>query len=80
MPKTCGECPWGKPSSDSFDLIACSVMDALAEIDTPVCTARRAFEVLRDEVRRLRDDMFHLVKERDSLDEALQAALAEAPR
>jgi len=58
MTRTCGECPWWRlvEASHGVRYGTCPISDGRYE--TPagryVCFARRAFEVLRDELRRLR--------------------------
>jgi len=74
MTKTCGECPWLKFASvildgdgalfDGVPVGECRFgVNAGRLVTDPVCTARRAFEVLRNEVRRLRRENERLVSE-----------------
>jgi len=59
MTRTCGECPWMGDvwiGAEPGDVHKCkaSLDVRWVDMDDPVCPARHAFEVLRDEVRRLR--------------------------
>jgi hypothetical protein len=56
MMKTCGECAWiGSPNGLGRGEHTCKLCGAWVHPHETLCVGRRTFEILREEVRRLRN-------------------------
>lgn len=69
--RTCGECPHAITRGMGDKYFICALTDTIFDEpknDIPECRPRRAFRVLRDEVRRLRNERSDMAGRRDRSD------------